>query len=135
MTANTEQLQILEKLCERNCFLQNTSRWLFLSFKWFTKVLRVLQYYFDILLHSKCQALRAASSHAEKDSPRKFYLYLTAKNSACVLKLKQTWPEQAVYRLYSYKIDLTKSKTQANHSFKQPLKLLLENTSSKNRYS
>ena len=63
----------------RTLFLQNTSRWLFLSFKSFTNVLRVFQLYFDIPLHSKCQALRAVFSHAEKDSPRNLCLYLTAK--------------------------------------------------------
>ena len=55
----TEQLQILEKLFEEYFFWQNTSRWLFLSFK--------------------CQALRAVFSHPEKDSPRSLCLYLTAK--------------------------------------------------------
>ena len=46
----------------RKLFLQNTSCWLFLSFKSFTKVLRVFQFYFDIPLHSKCQALHAVLS-------------------------------------------------------------------------
>ena len=63
----------------RTLFLQNTSRWLFLSFKSFTKVLRVFQFYFDIPLHSKCQALLAVFSHAAKDSPRNWCLYWTAK--------------------------------------------------------
>ena len=39
----------------RKLFLQNTLRWHFLSFKPFTKVLRVFLFYFDIPLHSKCQ--------------------------------------------------------------------------------
>ena len=49
------------KVFWRTLFLQNTSRWLFLSLKSFAKVLRVFQLYFDILLHSKCHALRAVS--------------------------------------------------------------------------
>ena len=63
----------------RTLFLQNTSSWLFLSFKSFTKVLRVFRFYFDIPPHSKCQALRVVFSHAEKDSPRNLCLYLTSK--------------------------------------------------------
>ena len=77
----------------RTLFLQNTSRWLFLSFKSFTNVLRVFQFYFDITLHSKCQALRAW-----KKTFLAIYVYIwLPRNSACVLKYKQTWPEQAVY--------------------------------------
>ena len=49
----------------KKTFLQNTSRWLFLSFNSFTKVFRVFQFYFDTLLHSKCQALHVVFSHAE----------------------------------------------------------------------
>ena len=67
------------KVFEEHFFLQNTLPWLFLSFKSFTNVLGVFQFYFDITLHSKCQALRAVFSHAEKDSPRYLCLYLTAK--------------------------------------------------------
>ena len=40
----------------RTLVLQNTSCWLLLSFNSFTKVLRVFQFFFDSLPHSKCQS-------------------------------------------------------------------------------
>ena len=86
----------------RTLFLQNTSRWLFLSFKSFTKVLRVFQFYFDILLHRKCQTLLVVSSLLKK-TRLAIYVYIwLPRNSACVLKHKQTWPEQAVYWAHAW---------------------------------
>ena len=68
---------MLEKLFKEQFFAERFA--LIFSFNSFTKVLRISQFYFDILLHSKCQVLRAVSSHAEKDLPQGLCLYLTAK--------------------------------------------------------
>ena len=77
--------QIQNSLKFKKRFLKNTFfaehfALIFLSFNSFTKVLRVFRFYFYMLLHSKCHALHAVSSHTEKDSPRNLCLYLTAKN-------------------------------------------------------
>ena len=90
----------------RTLFLQNTSRWLFLSFKSFTKVLRVFQFYFDILLHRKCQTLLVVSSLLKK-TRLAIYVYIwLPRNNACGLKHKQTWPEQAFYMFVVISRDL-----------------------------
>ena len=90
----------------RTLFLQNTSRWLFLSFKSFTKVLRIFQFYFDILLHRKCQTLLVVSSLLKK-TRLAIYVYIwLPRNNACGLKHKQTWPEQAFYMFVVISRDL-----------------------------
>ena len=93
MTANTEHLQIQGKLFEENFFCR-TLRWLFLSFKSFTKVLTsycTASIRDCVLLPLTLKKTRLA-----------IYVYIwLPRKSACVLKHKQTLPEQAVYAIWN----------------------------------
>ena len=63
--SSTYGVKIFEKYLWRCTFSSKVACWrpatlhFTLSFKSFTKVLTVFQFYFDILLHSNCQALHA----------------------------------------------------------------------------
>ena len=97
MTTNTEQLQILEKLFEEHFFC----RTLRADFFYLSNHLRKFWEYFNSILTSYCTA---SVRHCVlflltlKKTRLAIYIYIwLPRNSAYVLKHKQTWPEQAVY--------------------------------------
>ena len=97
MPTNTEQLEILEKLFEEH-FFRRTLR---ADFFYLSNHLRKFWEYFNSILTSYCTA---SVSYCMlfllvlKMTRLASYVYIwLPRNSACVLKYKQTWLEQAVY--------------------------------------
>ena len=101
MTTNTEQLQILEKLFEEHFFC----RTLRADFFYLSNHLRKFWEYFNSILTSYCTPnVRHCVLFplTLKKTRLAIYLYIwLPRNSACVLKHKQAWREQAVYSLLS----------------------------------
>ena len=107
MTTNTEQLQILEKLFEEHFFC----RTLRADFFYLSNHLRTFWEYFNSILTSHCTAsVRhcVLFSLTLKKTRLAIYVYIwLPRNSACVLKHKQTWPEQTVYKkMFLWKVFL-----------------------------
>ena len=100
MTANTEKLQILEKLFEENYFWRTLGP----NFFYLSNHVRKFWGYFNSILTSYCTAsvrhyvLYIMHYLTLKKTRLAIYVYIwLPRNSACVVKRKQTWPEQAVY--------------------------------------
>ena len=92
----TEQLQILEKLFEEHFFC----RTLRADFFYLSNHLRKFWEYFNSILTSYCTA---SVTHCMlfpltlKKTGLAIYIYIwPSRNCACILKHKQTWPEEAV---------------------------------------
>ena len=81
----------------KNTFFAEHFALIFLSFNSFTKVLRVFRFYFYILLQASVTHCMLFPLTLKK-TRLGIYVYIwLPRISACVLKHKQTWPEEAVY--------------------------------------
>ena len=97
MTTNTEQLQILEKLFAEHFFCR-TLRADFFTFQLIYKSFESVSILFWHPTAKQVSYIACCLLSRWKRLVSEYVYIWLPRNSACVLKHKQTWPEQAVYR-------------------------------------